>query len=68
MNDEIIAIVEDTFDPEETELPFGKRWGGELFRLSAEHLAALQAGKTLALDVMNEYVTFIALEKPANGE
>ncbi len=68
MNDEIIAIVEDTFDPEETELPFGKRWGGELFRLSAEHIAALQAGKIIALDVMNEYVTFIALEKPANGE
>jgi len=68
MNYEIIAIVEDTFDPEETELPFGKRWGGELFRLSAEHIAALQAGKTLALDVMSEYVTFIALEKPANGE
>ncbi|MFZ3018355.1 MAG: hypothetical protein WA056_07865 [Gallionella sp.] len=68
MNDEIIAIVEDTFDPEETSSPFGKRWGGELFRLSAEHLAALQAGKILALDVMGEYVTFIALEKPANGE
>lgn len=58
-----IAIVEDTFDPEESEFPFGKRWGGELFRLSAEHLEALQAGKTLALDVMGEYVTFIALDK-----
>jgi len=67
MNDEIIAIVEDTFDPEETLSPFGKRWGGELFRLSPEHLAALQAGKTLALDVMGEYVTFVALEKPENG-
>lgn len=68
MNDEIIAIVEDTFDPEETPSPFGKRWGGELFRLSAEHIAALQAGKIIALDVMGEYVTFIALEKPASGE
>lgn len=68
MKDEFIAIVDATFDPEETELPFGKRWGGELFRLSAEHLAALQTGKTIALDVMGEYVTFIALEKPENGQ
>ena len=68
MKDELIAIVDDTFDPEETELPFGKRWGGELFRLSAEHLAALQAGKIIALDVMGEYVTFIALENPADGQ
>lgn len=68
MKDEHIAIVDSTFDPEKTELPFGQRWGGELFRLSAEHLAALQAGKTIALDVMHEYVTFIALEKPENGQ
>lgn len=68
MTDEYIAIVEGTFEPEETELPFGKRWGGELFRLSAEHLEALQSGKTLALDVMSEYVTFIALEKPNNAK
>ena len=68
MKDEFLAIVDATFDPEETELPFGKRWGGELFRLSAEHLAALQTGKTIALDVMGEYVTFIALEKPENGQ
>lgn len=66
MADEYIAIVEGTFDPEETKLPFGKRWGGELFPLSPEHLTALQAGKTLALDVMGEYVTFIALEKQKN--
>lgn len=68
MKDEFIAIVDDPFDPEETEFPFGKRWGGEIFRLSAEHLAALQAGKTIALDVMHEYVTFIALEQPENGQ
>lgn len=68
MKVEDIAIVDDIFDPEETELPFGKRWGGERFRLSAQHLEALQAGKTLALDVMGEYVTFIALEKPAHGQ
>jgi len=68
MADEYIAIVEGAFEPEETEFPFGKRWGGELFRLSPEHLAALQSGKTLALDVMSEYVTFIALEKPNDAK
>jgi hypothetical protein len=68
MTDEHIAIVDSTFDTEKTEVPFGKRWGGELFRLSAEHLAALQAGKVIALDVMGEYVTFIALEKPTNDQ
>jgi len=68
MTDETIAIVEHTFDPAETELPFGKRWGGELFRLSSEHLEALQSGKTLALDVMSEYVTFIALEKDKDAK
>ena len=68
MKDKSIAIVDSTFNPEETELPFGKRWGGDIFRLSAEHLAALQGGKIIALDVMNEYVTFIRLEKPENGE
>lgn len=61
--DEIrVAIVDRPFSVEETEQPFGKRWGGECFTLTTEHLAALQAGKTLALDVQNEYVTFVRLE------
>jgi len=68
MKDECVAIVDSPFDPEEAESRFGKRWGGERFKLSAEHLAALQAGKTIALDVMNEYVTFIALENRENGQ
>jgi hypothetical protein len=63
MKDQIVAVVEDTFNPEETEFPFGQRWSGELFELTPEHLATLQAVKTLVLDVMGEYVTFIALEK-----
>ncbi|MCX6937288.1 MAG: hypothetical protein NTU80_05230 [Verrucomicrobia bacterium] len=39
--------------------PFGHRWGGDVFPLSPEHLAALTAGQTLALDVQSEYVAFI---------
>lgn len=57
-----IAIVNEPFAVEDHETPFGQRWGGEVFTLTAEHLAALQAGKTLALDVQNEYVTFVCLE------
>lgn len=33
----------------------------------ADHLAALQAGKTLALDVQNEYVTFVRLQSADDG-
>jgi len=70
MNEERMTIVNDTFDPEEdsTGNPFGKRWGGNVFVLAAEHLAALHAGKAIALDVMNEYLTFVVLEKPKNGQ
>jgi hypothetical protein len=68
MKDEIIAVVDNTFDPEETDSPFGKRWGGEIFKLSKDHLTALRAGKILALDVMGEYVTFVALEKSGDGK
>jgi len=39
-----------------------------LFRLSAEHLAALQAGQTLALDVQNEYIAFLISAEPAKLE
>jgi hypothetical protein len=60
-----IAIVDHSFSVDETEQPFGKRWGGECFTLTPEHLAALQAGKTLALDVQNEYVTFVRLQPAA---
>lgn len=68
MNDEYMVIVDQPFDPENTEQPFGQRWGGDVFVLTAEHLAALQAGKAIALDVMNEYLTFVVLEKPKNGQ
>jgi hypothetical protein len=57
-----VVVVDHPFNVDETEQPFGKRWGGECFTLTIEHLAALQAGKTLALDVQNEYVTFVRLE------
>lgn len=63
-----IVVVDNPFNVDESEEPFGKRWGGECFTLSTEHLAALQAGKTLALDVQNEYVTFVRLESSDDGK
>jgi hypothetical protein len=63
-----VAIIDQPFNVDETEQPFGKRWGGECFTLTSEHLAALQAGKTLALDVQNEYVTFVRLQSADDGK
>lgn len=55
-----VAIVPDTLDATDgVETPFGKRWGGDVIQLSAEHVAALQAGQTIAVDVQNEYVVFL---------
>lgn len=56
----VAVIVPDTFDATEgVETPFGKRWGGDLIKLSSDHIAALQAGQTVALDVQNEYIIFL---------
>jgi len=66
--DPTLAIVDAPFDVEETDQPFGKRWGGEIMTLSKEHLAALQDGKSVAVDVMNEYVVFLRLQTKSENE
>ena len=60
--DSRIAIVDAICDVEQSEQPFGKRWRQEEVVLNAEHLAALQEGKLLALDVQGEYVVFVKLD------
>ena len=62
-HDPRIAIVDAVCDVVESKQPFGKRWRQELVTLKAEHLAALQAGKLLALDVQDEYVMFVQMNK-----
>ncbi len=62
-HDPCIAIVDAVCDVEESKQPFGKRWWQELVTLKTGHLAALQAGKLLALDVQNEYVMFVQMDK-----
>lgn len=66
--DSTLAIVDAPFEVEETDQPFGKRWGGEIMTLSKEHLAALQEGKLVAVDVMNEYVVFLRLQVKGEDE
>jgi hypothetical protein len=56
-----LCIVEAPCDVELTEQPFGKRWGQQVITLGPEHLAALQSGKLVALDVQGEYVVFVKL-------
>ena len=56
----VAVIVPDTFDATEgVETAFGRRWGGDVIKLSSDHIAALQAGQTVALDVQNEYIVFL---------
>lgn len=61
-SDEYIAIVDDIFDTEASEKPFGKRWASQLITLKPHHLIALQQGKLLALDDQGEYVVYLKLE------
>lgn len=63
-NQDYIAIVDEVFDVEETDQPFGRRYAGQVVRLNETHIAALKAGKVLAIDDQGEYVVFIELEKP----
>ena len=66
--DSSLAIVDAPFEVEETEQPFGKRWGGEIMTLTKEHLDALHEGKLVAVDVMNEYVVFLQLQAEREHE
>jgi hypothetical protein len=57
---ERVLVVDRPFDAADgADTPFGRRWEGGTITLTAEHLAALKNGKTLALDIRDEYVTFV---------
>lgn len=61
-HDPRIAIVGGPCDVEETEQPFGKRWRQEVMMLTTEHLAALQTGRLVAIDVQSEYALLLRLQ------
>ncbi len=44
------------------ETPFGVRWGASSISLTAGQLASLTTGKTIAIDVQEEYVVFVQAE------
>jgi hypothetical protein len=55
-----VRIVDRPFDAANgADTPFGQRWGGGIATLTPDHITALADGKTLALDVQNEYVLFV---------
>ena len=62
-----IHIIDKPFDTLTDTTPFGPRYGDEKVLLTVEHLQALQQGKLLAVDVMNEYVLFVALAPSARS-
>jgi len=45
--------------------PFGERFAAQIVTLTPEHLVALHAGQTLALDIQHEYVVHLRLEPRA---
>lgn len=64
-SDEQVAIIDEMFDTEKVDSPFGKRYGNEKLILTAEQLEALQQGRLLVVDVLGEYVMFIELDELA---
>lgn len=66
-SDEQVAIIDEMFDTEKVDSPFGKRYGSEKLILTAEQLEALQQGKLLVVDVLGEYVMFIELDESVRG-
>lgn len=67
-SDEQVAIIDEMFDTEKVDSPFGKRYGSEKLILTAEQLGALQQGKLLVVDVLGEYVMFIELDESAREQ
>ena len=59
MIDEAKIIVDQTFDIENETTPFGKRYGGDVFIITEEDIENLKNGKLIALDVQNEYITYL---------
>lgn len=63
-----LLVVDNVCDVEDTEKPFGKRYGQREIILTPEHLAALNSGKVIAIDVSGEYVVFLSFEKKIRVE
>ncbi len=62
-------VVDVPFDCDgDGETPYGMRWGGGVVELDREHLEALLDGKYIAIEVENEYVSFLKLKDTIDDE
>jgi hypothetical protein len=62
-----VAVTDCWEDSDQADTVFGKRWGHQVIEIGDSELAALQQGKFLALDVNNEYVVYLRLERDKAG-
>jgi hypothetical protein len=62
-----LMITEKYTSADDGDTLFGKRWASQLVRINAEQLTALQEGKYLALDVQEEYIVYLQVERK-NGD
>jgi hypothetical protein len=45
---------------------FGRRWAAQTVSLAPDELTALLAGKTIAIDVLGEYVVYVSIRDAAD--
>lgn len=63
MTDENKIVLDNVIDIDNDEItPFGTRYGGDVFIITEEDIENLKNGKLIALDVQNEYITYLKLE------
>jgi predicted protein tyrosine phosphatase len=54
-----LVIIDEAVCADDAKTVFGRRWGGQMFRLEEHHLAALRQGRYVALDIQDEYVAYL---------
>jgi hypothetical protein len=60
MTEENKIVLDKIIDIDNNEItPFGTRYGGDVFYITEEDIENLKNGKLIALDVMNEYITYL---------
>lgn len=59
MTDDVKIIIDRPIDIENETTPFGQRYGGDVFIITDKDIEHLKNGKLIALDVQNEYITYL---------
>ena len=58
-----VAVTDIHVPADDGDTVFDKRWASEIIRITPEQIKALQAGSYIALDVQNEYIVYLELER-----